>query len=208
MNVRSRCKLNSWNMWANIVFENWVGYNQTSTWGRVVWGHPATGALVKFHSYPLSLCLWGLNRSYPHARGKCTCTRGITRGNDFPWTPALSCLGCLSYRKEARIGDRTIVGSLKPNGQGAATSILGFLRCLVWSAIRVIESTKDWEKDSNQLIWCKKLTWRLILNTEKGNLILNWTESKTDCVLQFLVLSFIFNFDSSSLLCIDRWFGR
>ncbi len=47
-----------------------LGWKQTSARERVVQGYLATGAYVKFHSYLLSLCLWGLNRSHPHARCK------------------------------------------------------------------------------------------------------------------------------------------
>jgi hypothetical protein len=38
----------------------------------------------------------------------------------------LSYFGCSSYRKEAGIGDCTFIALLKPDGQGAATSILSF----------------------------------------------------------------------------------
>ncbi len=36
--------------------------------------------------------------------------------------------GCLSYSAKARIGDRTIIFSIVPDGQGAAISLLECLR--------------------------------------------------------------------------------
>jgi hypothetical protein len=55
----------------------WKGTNNTRE--RVAWGRLATAAPVGLHSYLLSLCLWGFNRSHPHAQGECSsCTEETT----------------------------------------------------------------------------------------------------------------------------------
>jgi hypothetical protein len=98
--INSICKIKA----ISIVLKNGVGNKQRNMWKRVVWGCSVTGALMKFHSHVLSFCLLGLNRSHPHAQGKCTCTRG--RGATV-WTHSLPNCGCLLYWTDVRIGDCT-----------------------------------------------------------------------------------------------------